>query len=192
MTDANTIKALTSTGKDDWMTPPAVLRELNAEFGFTLDAAAAKETFPGVPWLGPGGLVKDALEDMSAWARGFNHSHKVYPGAAVFLNPPYSRAAGRGKGVRAWHRMARRAAWLLDLTVVVLCPPHPGRGWFHEHAVCADEIRVYKSRLAFVDPATGLAVKGNTQDSCLVIYRGHVPVSGWPGGPRWSWIDVPR
>jgi phage N-6-adenine-methyltransferase len=180
----NETRALTATGKDDWLTPPAVLEALNAEFRFSLDAAASGPGPLGLRWLGPGGEAPDALE--CSWA---NHADV---GGSVWLNPPYSRAAGRGHGIKTWHREANLQSLAHSLEVVVLCPPHPARGWFQKYAIHADEVRVFKSRIAFIDPETLTPVKGNTQDSCLVIYRPHVPVAGWAGGPRWSWIEVPK
>ena len=170
----NTRQALTSSGKDDWRTPRAVLDQLDAEFSFDFDAAASCATWEGRPYLGPGGAWNDALSDRP-WRD---------LGRVAFLNPPYSRAGGAGRGILAWHERA----FTSGLVVVVLCPPHPGRRWFQLYASRADEIRVYRSRLAFVDPSTGEAARGNTQDSCLVIYRSQVQSSA----PRWSWIDVPK
>lgn len=39
-----TIKAMTSTGKDDWETPAWLFKQLNAEFHFTLDPCCTHET----------------------------------------------------------------------------------------------------------------------------------------------------
>lgn len=174
------LRATVSSGKDDWRTPRAVLDELDQEFGFDLDVASIGSAAVGDAWFGPG----------SAWQEDGLEPWSGAPGVA-WCNPPYSRAAGRGKGILAWHERAwlqSREGW----TTVLLCPPHPGRGWFHRFAVLADEVRVYRRRLAFIDPSTGESVKGNTQDSCLVIYRPSVPDAGYPGGPRWSWIDPPK
>jgi phage N-6-adenine-methyltransferase len=176
----NAVRALTITGKDDWRTPPAVLLALDAEFDFWFDAASTGAAAVGEIHAGPGSRFWP--DGLAPWPDA--------DGRAAWLNPPYSRAAGRGRGIYAWHERAwleSRNGW----TVVVLCPPHPGRKWMQEFGRKADEVRVYKRRLAFIDPATGEAVKGNTQDSCLVVYRPHVPEGGWSGGPRWSWIDVP-
>lgn len=180
MTNPHTLAATIATGKDDWQTPPEVLAALDAEFGFTLDAASAPNVpiagayfGPSSPWQEDGRAPWDGYMDTPA---------------AAWLNPPYSRALG---GLKVWHRRAwleSRNGW----TVVVLCPPHMGRQWFQQYGWRCDEMRIYKRRLAFIDPATGLAVRGNTQDSGLFIYRPHVPEQGWPGGPRLSLIDVPK
>lgn len=39
-----TIKAMTSTGKDDWETPKDLFDELDAEFHFTLDPCCTHES----------------------------------------------------------------------------------------------------------------------------------------------------
>lgn len=182
----NETRALTATGKDDWLTPRPVLDSLDEEFGFDLDAAASdgNEAFPGGPYL--------TAEDDALSVPWMDYlGSEASAGPVAWLNSPYSRAAGRGHGIKAWHEKAWEES-RNGLTVVVLCPPHPGRGWFTRWARLADEIRVYTKRISFIDPATMQPVKGNTQDSCLVIYRPHVPETGWPGGPRWSWIEVPR
>ena len=173
-----------------------MLDELDAEFGFALDAAATAghEAFPGRPHFGPGSpLGEDALEE--DWAETARRQAQITGGVplvlAAFNNPPYSKIAGRGEGILAWHRKAWQES-REGLSTVLLCPPHPGRRWFHHYAVRADEVRVYRRRIGFIDPETGLPVDANTQDSALIIYRPGVPVEGWPGGPRWSWIDVPK
>jgi phage N-6-adenine-methyltransferase len=175
------LQVLTSTGTDSWRTPRIVLDVLDAHFLFGLDAAACSghEAFPGRPYLGPGSPWGEDALDGQPW-----------PGTgAVWLNPPYSRAGGRGEGILAWHRAAATTSREQRRTVVVLCPPHPGRRWFWEQAATADEVWVYRQRIAFINEE-GIPVRGNSQDSCLVIYR--------PGprqmytSPKWSWINVPR
>ncbi|UCE92389.1 MAG: hypothetical protein JSV90_04460, partial [Methanobacteriota archaeon] len=143
------LRATVSSGKDDWRTPRAVLDELDQEFGFELDVASSGSAAVGDEWFGPGSaLQEDGLEP---WT-GVPVLRRV-----AWCNPPYSRAAGRGRGILAWHERAwlqSREGW----TTVLLCPPHPGRGWFHKFAVLADEVRVYRRRLAFIDPSTGESV----------------------------------
>ena len=184
MTHAKTTAAITSTGKDDWQTPQPVLDDLDTEFCFSVDAAASGAPAVGEFHFGPGSSV--LLDGLSEWP-----CMAADVGSVAFLNSPYSRAAGRGKGILAWHErawMESQRGW----TVVVLCPPNFARRWGSVYGRRADELRLYRQRLAFIDPATGQPVRGNTQDSCLVIYRPHVPHDGWPGGPRLSWIEVPR
>jgi len=67
--------------KDLWQTPPHLFGRLARDYGpFDLDAAARSTNALCSGWLGPGGLVEDALA--VGWA--------AY-GRRVFLNPPYSQ-----------------------------------------------------------------------------------------------------
>lgn len=52
----------------------------------------------------------------------------------------------------------------------------------------------HQIRIPFKGPTAppNRPVRGNTQDSCLVIYHPAVSAEGWADGPRWSWIPVPR
>lgn len=184
----STRSALHSTGKDTWRTPPDVLAWLDAEFHFHLDAAAeaGAEAFPGRARIGPEASETGALG--VAW---LDWMPRVYPPGrppAAFVNPPYSKEASGGDGIRAWHRKAWEQS-RLGVAVVVLAPPTIDRGWAHKTGVLADEWRIFKFRLDFIDPSTGDPARGNVVGSQLTIYRPHVPVGGWPGGPRVSYVD---
>lgn len=103
----NETRAMTSSGKDDWCTPQSLLRQLDDEFEFGVDASATAghEAFPGRPHWGPGsswGIV-DALGP-SSWRDRLVDLGKPL---VAWLNPPYSKAAGTGgQGIRAWHHRA--------------------------------------------------------------------------------------
>ena len=189
----NAREALTSTGKDGWRTPPGILAELDREFRFLLDAAAVPgdEAFPGRPSIGPFASPRGSLGvAWSDWIPDLVPSR--FP-PAVFVNPPYSKAGGpdgRGveRGIWTWHGKAWQES-REGLTVVLLTPPTIDRTWFSDFGVRADELRIFRHRLAFVDPTTGRQVRGNTQGSALTIYRPHVPGGGWPGGPRVSLVE---
>ena len=181
MTNPHTLAATVATGKDDWLTPPSLLDDLDAEFCFSVDAAATDTPAVGEFHFGPGSSV--LLDGRAEWP-----CMAATVGSVAFVNPPYSRKLG---GLKVWHERA----WLesrLGWTVAVLCPPHMGRQWFQYYGWQCDEMRIYRRRLAFIDPATGEQVRGNTQDSGLFIYRPHVPEQGWPGGPRLSLVDPPK
>ena len=187
--------AILSTGKDTWRTPPELLHALDAEFGFAVDLAASDDAvaFPGrlhvPPEAGPQGSLG---VNWSAWCARTDR-WRQWPRLVGFLNPPYSTKGGLGRGLLAWHEKAweeSRNGW----TTVLLCPPRPGVTWFWRYALRADEVRYFAQRLEFVDPDPATKKRrGNTQASCLVIYRPHVPLAGWVGGPRQSWWHrVPR
>lgn len=181
--------ALHSSGKDDWRTPRYLLDELDAEFGFLLDAAASPraQAFPGRPFIGPQASESGSLG--VCWLSFCPRFVRV--GAkppAAWLNSPYSKAAGGGEGVKAWHRKSWEES-RKGLTVVVLSPSTLDRTWAGEFAALADEIRIFRHRLSFIEPETLKPARGNVVGSCLTIYRPHVPAEGWPGGPRISWIE---
>lgn len=81
-----TIKAMTSTGKDDWETPAWLFKQLNAEFHFTLDPCCTHETAKCSKHYTPeeNGLIQD-------WG-----------GEIVFCNPPYSRKTKTNPGQVSW------------------------------------------------------------------------------------------
>jgi phage N-6-adenine-methyltransferase len=90
-------------------TPPEIFDPLNAEFGFTLDAAATDEN----------ALCEDyytAEEDGSAqdWA-----------GHTVFCNPPYD-----AKSLQAFTQNVLRQAGN-GVTTVMLVPSKTDQPWFH-------------------------------------------------------------
>jgi phage N-6-adenine-methyltransferase len=77
-----------SSSDDTWTTPRDFYDKLNAEFNFSLDAAALKESALCDNWFGPDhdnpnlrdGLVMD-------WAQ-------FAPSKTIWLNPPYGRSIG--------------------------------------------------------------------------------------------------
>ena len=63
---------------DEWQTPPDLFEALDREFNFTLDPCTSQlhgRPFPGVEYFTP---IEDGLS-------------RSWRGAAVFMNPPYSR-----------------------------------------------------------------------------------------------------
>lgn len=75
-----TSAVLFSRKKDLWTTPKALFEQLNEEFGpFDLDAAANAKNHLCENWLGPGGLIEDALKE--EWGQF---------GRFPWCNPPFS------------------------------------------------------------------------------------------------------
>jgi len=94
--------ALLSSKKMDYCTPQGFFNTLNAEFHFTLDAAATEKSAKCKNFYTP---ETDGLT--APWNIG---------GGSVFCNPPYGRALG------AWVRKAYEEAQA-GTTVVLLIPP---------------------------------------------------------------------
>lgn len=116
--------------KDDWETPQDLFDALNAEFRFTLDAAASDSNhkLPRYYTLDTDGLSQD-------WG-----------GEWVFCNPPYGN---RETGV--WTEKCYKEAQKPNTIVVLLIPARTDRKSFHQYIYNQPnvEIRFLKGRLRF-------------------------------------------
>jgi phage N-6-adenine-methyltransferase len=131
--------------RDDWETPAALFSELDAEFGFTLDAAASA-TNAKCPCF---------------YDRSDDGLQQDWSGEVVWLNPPF------GAAVLDWVRKAYESS-LAGATVVCLVAARTDTAWFHDYAL-RGEIRFLRGRLTFVGadrPAPFLCM--------LVIFRPRV------------------
>lgn len=146
-----------STGRDERETPQALFDELNAEFGFVVDAAATAENAKCPAWIPPetdGLRVSWAIE---AGARG----------GAVWCNPPYSK-------LRAWVAKAHSEA-LAGATVVCLIPARTDTRAWHEYVWDGAnhrprpgvEVRFLKGRVRFAGMPAGAPFP-----SAVVVFRG--------------------
>ena len=157
--------ALFSRASDEWSTPRDLYASLDAEFGFTLDAAATTENTCSPTCLT---RVENAL--LARW--GLVPSHRAGP-PVVWLNPPYSK-------VRLFMQKAAAEA-ARGCTVVCLVPSRTDTRWFHDYVwdVTTNaprgarrsrrphvEVRFLRGRLKFGD-GTGSA----PFPSMLVIFR---------------------
>jgi len=130
----------------EWATPQDFYAKLNAEFHFTLDAAASHSNAKCAKYF-----TKDSDSLSQPWE------------GAVFCNPPYGRTIGD------WLAKGRLEASKGAL-VVFLVHARTDTRWFHEHVYhVADEIRFIKGRLKFEH-------KDGTKQSApfpsmVVIYR---------------------
>jgi phage N-6-adenine-methyltransferase len=98
---------------DERATPQAFFDTLNAEFNFSLDAAASAENAKCALFFGTGGIADDALEQ--DWGG---------EGSVVWLNPPYSVA---GAFVAKAREEADKGA-----VVVLLLPARTDTKWWHK------------------------------------------------------------
>lgn len=110
----------------EWETPQDFFDKLNAEFHFTLDAAASDENAKCERYF--------TIE-----TDGMNQD---WGGATVWLNPPY------GPAIPAWMEKAYYES-LKGATVVVLVPSRTDTKWWHTYAEKAAERRFVKGRLKF-------------------------------------------
>lgn len=150
--------ALFSRRSDEWVTPPDLYAALDAEFGFTLDAAATAENATCPTYLDQD---RDALTQ--PWHLIPSHRHGA---PVVWLNPPYSLI----KPFMAHASEASRHG----CTVVCLVPSRTDTQWFHDYVWDQDrhqprngvEVRFLRGRLKFGD-GTGSA----PFPSALIIFR---------------------
>ena len=122
--------ALLSSKKMDYCTPQGFFDALNAEFHFTLDAAATEKSAKCKNFYTP---ETDGLT--APWNIG---------GGSAFCNPPYGRALG------AWVRNAYEEAQA-GTTVVLLIPARTDTAYFHDYIYGKAEIRFLRGRLHFED-----------------------------------------
>jgi phage N-6-adenine-methyltransferase len=115
----------------EWSTPQWLFDKLDAEFGFTLDAAASalNHKCPRYFTMADDALTQD-------WGQ-----------SVVWCNPPY------GRGLGNWFDKAHIAT-LAGATVVMLVPSRTGTGWFHDYAI-KHTVEYLKGRLKFGDASAG-------------------------------------
>ena len=133
--DSTTLRAMTSTGKDDWATPDWLFQQLDAEFHFDLDPCCTHETAKCEKHFTPAenGLVQD-------WG-----------GHTVFCNPPYSRRTKTNPGQIAWVQKCAEEAQKPGTVVVALLPARTDTELFHRYIYGKAEIRFLKGRVSFID-----------------------------------------
>lgn len=133
---------LYSSRSEEWGTPQAFFDALNAEFGFTLDAAASKENAKCKRYY--------TKEDNGLWLRWEPRT---------WLNPPY------GKSIGEWMEKAAREGGFG--TIVCLVPARTDTEWFHRSVWGkAAELRFVRGRLRFEGGDNSA-----TFPSVVIIYR---------------------
>jgi phage N-6-adenine-methyltransferase len=130
-------------GSDEWSTPQDFYDRLNAEFHFTLDPCATKETAkcPKFYTAEQDGLKQD-------WS-----------GETVFCNPPYSHIA-------EWTKKCWQEGTKPDTTVVMLIPSRTDTRYFHTYIYHRAELRFVKGRLRFSGASSA------PFPSMVVVFRG--------------------
>lgn len=130
-----------------WETPPDLFAAVDAEFSFTLDAAALPDTAKCARYFTP---------DDNALVQDWGHE-------TVWLNPPYGRAIAlfMAKAVDA----AKKGA-----TVVCLVPARTDTGWWHDSVIgTGAEVRFLRGRVRFRQ--RGETLHAAPFPSALVVLR---------------------
>lgn len=134
-----------SSRRHDWETPRALFAALNAEFGFTLDAAASPDNHKCAAYITE---EDDALQ--CRWVTT----------GAVWLNPPF------GPGIGKWVKKAYEESLYRWVTVVLLIPARTETSWWHSYVMEATEIRLIRGRLRF----SGVTINAPFP-SAVVVFR---------------------
>jgi site-specific DNA-methyltransferase (adenine-specific) len=134
----------------DWATPQSFFDLVNAEFEFTLDAAAELHNAKCQNFLTE---AEDAL--MCSWE------------GVVWCNPPY------GRSIADWVRKGYSEAQPERLggsgsTVVMLIPARTDTAYWHDYVMKAAEVRLVRGRLVF---GSGEARANAPFPSALVVFR---------------------
>jgi phage N-6-adenine-methyltransferase len=167
----STHAVLTSSVNPNWRTPSWLYEALAREFRFVLDAAADPESAKCAYWLGPGGLLDNALCGVS-W---FEVARSVCFGGnelAIFLNPPYSRKLNLP--IAPW--VEQCALEGEQGTVVAILPFSPQTKWWRKFVVGdmhrATEIRKFPFRLKFEPPPDYVGdATGANVNSVVAIWK---------------------
>lgn len=128
-------------GHQDWETPWSLFRPLDAEFSFTIDAAALAHNAKCQRWFGPD--AGQGRDDGLACR---------WEGERVFCNPPW-------RDCRPWVRKATVATLEEGCIVAVLVlPASTCASWWHDYvlggekAPGASEIRYLRGRVDYTRP----------------------------------------
>ena len=146
------MKALKSSGNNEWETPPEIFQHWDDRFKFLCDVAANKDNHKG-----PGRYItqeEDALAPETVWE------------ARNWLNPPY----GRGMIMPFLKRAYLLGIMQKKLTVALL-PVATSTKWWQEYVAKADHVYFYPHRINFL--RDGQIVKGVAFDPCIAIWGLH-------------------
>lgn len=149
-------------GRNDWQTPPELLRLLEREFGeWGLDAAADQNNTVAARYLtGP------CTGKADCWCGLCAHWWDVSTGDWVWLNPPYGRGLDRwvAKCIEMQHDSGGRQG------SVALLPTAPDTLWWKTAYEAATETRLLYGRVKFINPETGLPDGSNTTGSTIFVF----------------------
>ena len=135
--------------RDCWGTPQWLFDSINAEFPFTLDAAANHLNSKCARYL------VDGL--------AFNWAEVCEPGSWVWNNPPFSDV---NPWVDQWVACAEAG-----VGVVSIVNNQSGAIWWHKAMDAASELRFSLGRVAFIHPVTGLPMNDNNMGQVIFVFE---------------------
>lgn len=171
---------MSSSGRDEYQTPPALFRALDDEFMFDLDLAATEENALCHPYCS-----EPCYGSESNCGCGL---HAGLTDRRIFCNPPYS-------DLRPW--AARFGELGLENMVAAILPVDPTTRWWATMIETVHELRFTGRRVNFVhapgchcDACTAeRGPAGNNKGTVIAIWRPGLkplsPVVHW----GWDWKD---
>lgn len=148
--DEKSCKTIFSSKKMDWGTPQALFDKLNAEFCFTVDAAA---------------LASNA-KCSRFWSLEEDGLRQNWGGEKVFCNPPYGRDCWR------WIKKACIESEKPGTVVVMLIAARTSNSEWHDYIFShAKEVRFIRGRLKF-ETKNGTASSAPFP-SAVVVFQAH-------------------
>lgn len=156
----------TERSHSDWWTPRDLVRVLDSEFHFDLDAAASAENRICERFISQ---EQDAL--VTPW-----------DGRTVWCNPPYGQGYHNTIAPFVYRAFEQCEEW--QNTVVLLLPAYTDPRYFRDYCTQAHEIRFLTGRLAFLD---GGEVRMSARfPSMLVIFK-WFPGRCYKAPNMWTW-----
>lgn len=148
--------ALLPSATCEWATPGWLFRELNDEFGFTVDVAATPQN----------------TQCKRFFAREQNGLIQPWRGERVWCNPPYDVAALTAFTSKAFAETQAAP----DTLAVLLVPCKTDQKWFHSVAIRC-EVRFIRGRVVF-----GGAKNSAPMPVCVLVVSQHHR----PGCAEWN------
>lgn len=132
--------------KDTWQTPWDIVDNINRDRPLTMDVACDVHN------------AKAPVAVTDAFNTNWADLHALV-GGWVWCNPPYSDPSPWVDAIISYR-----------LPTILLINVASSAKWFHDCIENAGEWWVFKGRIAFVDPDTGLPIGGNDRSQCAFIF----------------------
>lgn len=143
MIDAAVLSSAKTGGRDDWRTPPEVLRAVKSGWPIYLDPCASSDPADHFASVN----VTEAEDGITAdWWGAYERAVAVHgtTGGVIFVNWPYSQSA-------KWvHLLDLWASCKPGLPIIGLCAARPGARWYRTAKSRADAVAEWRGRIKFV------------------------------------------
>lgn len=139
--------------KDMYQTPDFIFNYMNRKYRFDWDGCASSQDT----------LCKQFISEVMDITMPKTQA-LIERGASVWMNPPYSNPMPFVEA--AISLMIER-----NCTVVMLLPADKSTKWFtHGLKYATEIIDIVNGRVSFINPITGIGVKGNNRGSMFMVF----------------------